>query len=50
MKSKLPKGMKVSRMTPLNLRGEPMGKPERIWLGKINVDLKAFVLASFVME
>ena len=47
---KLPKGMKVSRMTPVNLRGEPTGKSERIWFGRFSVELKAFAPASFVLE
>jgi len=47
---KLPKGMKVSKMTPVNLRGEPTGKPERIWFGRFSVKLKAFAPASFVLE
>ena len=47
---KLPKGMKVSKMTPVNLRGEPTGKPERIWFGSFSVNLKAFAPASFVLE
>jgi len=47
---KLPKGMKASKMTPVNLRGEPTGKSRHIWLGKIKVELKAFAPASFVLE
>jgi hypothetical protein len=47
---KLPKGMNVSKMTPVNLRGEPTGKPERIWFGRFSVNLKAFAPASFVLE
>jgi hypothetical protein len=47
---KLPKGMNVSKMTPVNLRGEPTGKPERIWFGRFSVDLRAFAPASFVLE
>ena len=44
------KGMKASKMTPVNQCGEPTGESERIWFGKINVDLKAFAPASFVLE
>ena len=47
---KLPKGMNVSKMTPVNLRGEPTGKSERIWFGRFSVELKAFAPASFVLE
>ena len=47
---KLPKGMNVSKRTPVNLRGEPTGKPERIWFGRFSVNLKAFAPASFVLE
>jgi hypothetical protein len=47
---KLPKGMKVSKMTPVNLRGEPTGKPERISFGRFSVNLNAFAPASFLLE
>ena len=47
---KLPKGMNVSKMTPVNLRGEPTGKPERIWFGRFSVNLRSFAPASFVLE
>lgn len=46
----LPKGMKASRMTPVNLRGEVAGKTESISLDNFTVDLKAFTPASFVLE
>jgi hypothetical protein len=42
--------MNVSKMTPVNLRGEPTGKSERIWFGRFSVELKAFAPASFVLE
>jgi len=47
---KLPKGMKVSRVTPVNLRGVPAGATRHIWFGEIKADLKAFAPASFVLE
>ncbi len=47
---RLPKGVKVSKMTPVNLRGEPAGNSRRIWFGRFKVDLKAFAPASFVLE
>ena len=47
---RLPKGLNASRMTPVNLRGEPTGKSRRVWFGRIKVNLKAFAPASFVLE
>ena len=46
----LPKAMKASRMTPVNLRGEVAGKTESISHDKFTVDLTAFAPASFVIE
>lgn len=47
---RLPKGMKASTITPVNLRGEVAGKTESISLDSFTVDLKAFAPASFVLE
>ena len=46
----LPKGMKASRMTPVNLRGEVAGKTESISRDNFTIDLTAFAPASFVLE
>jgi hypothetical protein len=35
---------------PVNLRGEPAGKPIRIAQGQFNIELRAFAPASFVFD
>ena len=46
----LPEGMKVSKATPVNLRGEKIGKSVSIWFGKLKFELGAYAPASFVLE
>jgi hypothetical protein len=46
----LPRGMQASKATRVDLRGEPVGKPARIWFGRLSFDLPAFAPASYVME
>lgn len=47
---KLPQGMKASRITPINLRGESIGKSEVLRDSGFVTDLKAFAPASFLLE
>jgi alpha-mannosidase len=47
---RLPAGMKASRITAVNLRGESMGKSEPLEGDGFDADLKAFAPASFVLE
>ena len=47
---KLPAGFKASQAMPVNLRGEPDGKPIKISNGSFKVNLPAFTPASFVFE
>jgi alpha-mannosidase len=46
----LPKGQNYTQATPVNLRGEIMGKPIKINGGKLAFMLKAYAPASFVLE
>ena len=46
----LPKGMKVSKVRPVNLRGEKKGDPLTIKAGKWSFDLDAYAPASFILE
>ena len=46
----LPKGMKVSSATPVNLRGEKKGAPIVVKSGKFSFDLGAYTPASFILE
>lgn len=47
---RLPKGIKASRITPVNLRGESIGKPEAAGPGGFETDLKAFAPVGFLIE
>ena len=47
---RLPPGLKASSITPVNLRGESMGKSEPVGFDRFEVDLKAFAPVSFVLE
>jgi hypothetical protein len=47
---KLPVGMKVSKVTPVNLRGEKTGETKRVRFGKLKFDLGAYAPASFILE
>ncbi|MEI6177437.1 MAG: hypothetical protein WCS43_11145 [Verrucomicrobiota bacterium] len=47
---KLPQGMKASRITPVNLRGERIGKSEPTEPDGFAADLKAFAPAGFLLE
>jgi hypothetical protein len=46
----LPKSLKVSKATPVNLRGEKKGDPVTVKSGKLNFDLGAYAPASFILE
>jgi hypothetical protein len=46
----LPKGMKATRATPVNLSGKVTGKPLAISGGKSRFPLSAFAPASFVLD
>jgi len=46
----LPKGMKVSKATPVNLRGEKKGTMFVVKSGKLSFDLDAYAPASFILE
>ena len=46
----LPAGLKVTQALPVNLRGEKNGAPVLISAGKLNVDLKAYAPASFILH
>ncbi len=45
----LPHGLKATQATPVNLRGEPMGKPLAIADGIFKFRLPAFAPASFIL-
>ena len=47
---KLPEGLKVTNVTPVNLRGEEIGKPSSIGSNKLELDLGAFAPASFILK
>ena len=47
---KLPKGMKFKKATPVNLRGEKIGKTRSIWFGKLKFELGAYAPASIILE
>lgn len=46
----LPKGMKASVATPVNLRGEKKGKPIVVKSGKFELELGAYAPASFILN
>jgi hypothetical protein len=46
----LPKGINYTKATPVNLRGEIMGKPVKIAGSKLTFMLKAYAPASFVLD
>jgi hypothetical protein len=46
----LPAGINATRAVPVNLRGEPEGKPVKIVRGAFEFNLPAFAPASFVLE
>jgi hypothetical protein len=46
----LPGRMKVSTATPVNLRGEKIGKPRRIWFRRLKFELGAYAPVSFVLN
>jgi hypothetical protein len=46
----LPIGKSFRKATPVNLRGEMSGKPLNIIQGKFRYEIKAFGLASFILE
>jgi len=46
----LPGGFNARVAQPVNLRGEPAGKPIRIAQGQFNIELRAFAPASFVFD
>lgn len=46
----LPKGMKVIKATPVNLRGEKTGKTVTIRNGRLEMHIGAYAPASFVLE
>jgi alpha-mannosidase len=48
--AKLPKGMKVSKATPVNLRGEISGKAIKVSFGKLKFNLGKYAPASFILE
>ncbi|ETZ24835.1 hypothetical protein [Pedobacter sp. V48] len=47
---KLPKGSGYRKATPVNLRGEAIGKPLNIIGGKLSFLLKAYAPASFILS
>jgi len=47
---KLPKAMKVSKATAVNLRGEKTGETKRVRSGKLKFELGKYAPASFVLE
>jgi len=47
---KLPEGMKVSKATPVDLRGEKISKTNRVLSGKLKFELGAYAPASFILE
>jgi hypothetical protein len=46
---RLPAGIQVRSVQPVNLRGQPLGKAIPVHAGRFSVDLGAFAPASFVM-
>ena len=46
----LPKGMNVSTAIPVNLRGEKEGEPICVKSSKLELELKAYAPASFILE
>lgn len=46
----LPKGMKVLKATPVNLRGEKKGEPVKISSGKFECSFSAYAPLSFILE
>jgi hypothetical protein len=46
----LPRGVKYTKATPVNLRGEVTGKPIKITDGQLSFMLKKYAPASFVLE
>ena len=47
---KLPGAVKASKATPVNLRGEKIGKTNRVLSGKLEFELGAYAPASFMLE
>lgn len=47
---KLPAGMNVKQAIPVNLRGEPAGKPVKVKNNSFEINLPAFAPASFVFD
>ena len=45
----LPDGMRPSLVQPVNLRGEPEGKPRPVRNGSLRYEVKGFAPASFVI-
>jgi hypothetical protein len=45
----LPAGSKFTNATPVNLRGEKVGEPVKIYSGKLSFELKAYGPVSFVL-
>ena len=48
--AKLPEGMKVSKATPVSLRGESVGKEIKVSGGTLKFDLGKYAPASFILE
>jgi alpha-mannosidase len=46
----LPKGATYTKATPVNLRGEVIGKPIKIISGKLIFRLKAYAPVSFILD
>ena len=49
VKVRLPEGMTVKQVQPVDLRGRPIGKPISVKGGSFKVQLRAFAPASFVL-
>ena len=47
---KLPAGIDAKQAIPVNLRGEPEGKPVKIKNGSFKIQLGAFAPASFLFD
>ncbi|NQU54133.1 MAG: hypothetical protein HQ522_16515 [Bacteroidetes bacterium] len=47
---KLPEGMSVPSVQPVNLRGEKQGNPIKVKNGEFSFELKGYAPASFLME
>ena len=47
---KLPKAMKVSKATAVNLRGEKTGETKKVRSGKLKFKLGKYAPASFILE